>query len=110
MLCMPSAGPPQPASQVPGQSPLLTSCSVAFAVEVMGCGRSSLGVEPCHVAVCHVPESFPTPPEDVLPPDGNTHQMYIRQLNTYLLNVAKHPQEFKQKVETWLFSGWLFGL
>eukprot|EP00439_Symbiodinium_sp_Y106_P078163 s204_g16.t5 len=35
-----------------------------------------------------------------LPPDRDTHELYVRQLDKYLCQVAKNPKGFENKVET----------
>ncbi|CAE7792629.1 HFA1 [Symbiodinium sp. CCMP2456] len=47
---------------------------------------------------CYVPQTFPTPPK-VLPPDQRTHELYVRELNSYLMFVARNPQAFQNQVE-----------
>ena len=66
----------------------------------MGCGGScSHTVEPAGVAsVFYVPESFPKPPNKNLEPNSSTHRLYVRQLNNYLINVAKSPYAFQVQV------------
>ena len=49
--------------------------------------------------VCYVPKSFPEPPTRALPPDESTHKQYLRELNIYLIGVAKNPDAFQRKVE-----------
>ncbi|OLP78355.1 Acetyl-CoA carboxylase, mitochondrial, partial [Symbiodinium microadriaticum] len=47
---------------------------------------------------CYVPETFPTPPK-VLPPDQRMHELYVCELNSYLMSVARNPQAFQDQVE-----------
>ncbi|CAE7836072.1 atpH [Symbiodinium sp. CCMP2592] len=60
----------------------------------MGCSGSCASQK-----VCYVPKTFPAPPQDVQPPDATTHQLYVRQLDKYLVRVAKNPEAFQVQVE-----------
>ena len=49
---------------------------------------------------CRAPEPFvPPPPKDGVVPNRVTHDLYIAQLEHYLINVACHPQAFQKKVD-----------
>ena len=63
----------------------------------MGCsGSCSRTVEPASAAsVFYVPKNFPKPPKENLEPNSSTHHLYVRQLNSYLINVAKSPHAFQ---------------
>ncbi|CAE7558689.1 ACC2 [Symbiodinium natans] len=65
----------------------------------MGCsGSCSHTVEPASdISVFYVPKNFPTPPKN-LEPDSSTHHLHVRQLNSYLINVAKSPHTFQAQV------------
>ena len=63
----------------------------------MGCATGCAVRDMQDSTVRHVPEAFPTP-RQVLPPDRRTHELYVRELNSYLTLVAKHPQAFQNKV------------
>ena len=65
----------------------------------MGCGASH-GCwvwEPDDPTLFYVPDTFPAPPR-TLPPDHATHQLYVNELNAYLLSVLKEPRAFEKKV------------
>ncbi|CAE7263044.1 ACC2 [Symbiodinium natans] len=65
----------------------------------MGCsGSCSHTVEAASdTSVFYVPKTFPTPPKS-FEPDSSTHHLYVRQLNSYLINVAKSPHAFQVQV------------
>ncbi|CAE7824076.1 atpH, partial [Symbiodinium sp. CCMP2456] len=69
----------------------------------MGCSAScetqSQTTQSQTVTVCYVPNSFQSPPTRALPPDESTHKQYLRELNLYLIRVAKNPDAFQRKVE-----------
>ena len=72
----------------------------AWPLRAMGCTSSTCGsLEPCN-GTCHVPHSFPQPSKEALPPDGNTHRRYMKQLNAYLNQLEDNPGVFQRKVET----------
>ncbi|CAE7920775.1 atpH [Symbiodinium necroappetens] len=65
----------------------------------MGCGASTGTVKNgCATSTVRVPQSFPKPPQN-LPPDQATHQLYVRELNMFLINVARNPDAFVKRVE-----------
>ena len=63
-------------------------------------GRGASTVRRCvdHNSVFNVPDTFPEPPKS-LAPDFETHQLYLKELETYLLRVAKMPCTFEKKVK-----------
>ena len=61
----------------------------------MGCNASC---ENHSQTVFYVPNSFQSPPTRALPPDESTHKQYLRELNIYLIHVAKNPDAFQMKV------------
>ena len=52
----------------------------------------------CGTSTVRVPQSFPKPPQN-FPPDQATHQLYVRELNMFLINVARNPHAFEKRVE-----------
>ena len=46
-----------------------------------------------------MPKTFPAPSKEIRPPDGTTHQLHVRQLETYLIHAAKSPQAPQMKVQ-----------
>ena len=48
-----------------------------------------------HDKVCIIPG----PPQDALYPTRATHELYVQELEAYLIAVATYPHAFQKKVE-----------
>ncbi|CAE7313453.1 unnamed protein product [Symbiodinium natans] len=65
----------------------------------MGCGGSCQNSQPRTVASFYMTAPQVVPEGAPLPPDRETHDAYIRKLNSCLKRVRKYPKVFQEAVE-----------